>query len=98
LIFSVPNDGKNATEQMRKVANGMMSGVSDLIVIRENEVLFFECKTDVGKQSEKQKEFQYCVENLGFKYFIVRSLSEFKNKILILQNETQQNNRRYLQG
>jgi hypothetical protein len=81
LIFSVPNDGKNATEQMRKIANGMMSGVSDLIVIMENEVLFIECKTEVGKQSDKQKDFQSAVENLGFKYYIVRSLEEFKDVI-----------------
>jgi len=82
LIFSVPNDGISATEQMRKVANGMMSGVSDLIVLQENRVIFIECKTDIGKQSEKQKEFQFSVENLGFEYYLVRSLDEFKQVIL----------------
>ena len=82
MIFSVPNDGISATEQMRKVANGMMSGVSDLIVLQENRVIFIECKTDIGKQSEKQKEFQFSVENLGFEYYLVRSLDEFKQVIL----------------
>jgi hypothetical protein len=72
---------------MRKVANGMMSGVSDLIVLQDNEVLFVECKTDIGKQSDKQKEFQSCIENLGFKYFLVRSLFDFQNIILHLHSE-----------
>ena len=72
---------------MRKIANGMMSGVSDLIVLMENQCLFFECKTEIGKQSDKQKEFQLQVENLGFKYFIVRSLIDFQNIILHLHPE-----------
>ena len=38
-------------------------------------------KTEKGKQSDKQKEFQATVENLGFDYFVVRNLDEFKQKI-----------------
>ena len=81
-IFSVPNDSKDAKEQMRKIATGLMSGVSDLIILRPNETIFCEVKTDFGKQSEKQKDFQSLVENLGFKYILVRSLDDFKNKLL----------------
>jgi hypothetical protein len=90
-IFSVPNDGKNATEQMRKIANGMMSGVSDLIVLMENKCYFFELKTEVGKQSDKQKDFQIQVEKLGFKYFLVRNLFDFQNIILHLHSENTTN-------
>ena len=80
-IFSVPNDSKDAKEQMRKIATGLMSGVSDLIILRPNETIFCEVKTDAGKQSEKQKDFQKLVELLGFKYILVRSLEEFKINI-----------------
>jgi hypothetical protein len=82
IIFSVPNDSKNAVEQMRKIATGLYAGVSDLIMIHFGQVYFIELKTDTGKQSEKQKDFQLIVENQGFKYYLIRSLKEFQ-KIII---------------
>jgi hypothetical protein len=81
IIFSVPNEGKSAKEQMFKKATGLMSGVSDLICINNGEVLFIECKDLKGKQSEKQKEFQKTIELQGFKYRLVRSLEEFQKII-----------------
>lgn len=78
IIFSVPNEGKSAKEQMFKKATGLMSGVSDLICINNGEVIFIECKDLKGKQSEKQKDFQKTIELQGFKYHLVRSLEEFK--------------------
>jgi hypothetical protein len=77
LIFSVPNEGKNAKEQMYKKMLGLKSGVSDLIVLMPNRCIFIECKDDVGKQSDNQKHFEYDVLALGFEYHIVRSLDEF---------------------
>jgi hypothetical protein len=77
LIFSVPNEGKNAKEQMYKKMLGLKSGVSDLIVLMPNRCIFIECKDDVGKQSDNQKQFEYDVLALGFEYYIVRSLDEF---------------------
>lgn len=78
IIFSVPNESSNAKEQMYKKSLGLIAGVSDLIIIRPNEVLFVEVKTTVGRQSDKQKAFQSKVELLGFKYFLVRSEEDFK--------------------
>ena len=86
IIFSVPNGGtRNPREALLLKATGVVAGVSDLIIIRQNEVIFVEVKTEIGKQSDKQKEFQKTVENLGFKYILVRSLEEFK---INLQNTT----------
>ena len=84
LIFSVPNEGKNAIEQSRKKATGMLAGASDTIVVLPNKVLFIEFKDDKGRQSDKQKEFEERVNKLGFEYYIIRSLEEFKQ--LIKQN------------
>jgi hypothetical protein len=78
IIFSVPNESKNAVEQMRKITTGLYAGVSDLIAIHFGQVIFIEVKNDTGKQSEKQKDFQKLIEAQGFKYFLVRSLDEFK--------------------
>lgn len=82
-IFSVPNDSESKEETMRKKATGLLSGVSDLIVLFPNRAVFCEVKTPTGTQSETQKDFQKHVESLGFEYILVRSLDEFKTKIKI---------------
>lgn len=81
IIFSVPNDSKDAKEQMRKIATGLFSGVSDLIVIHFGKILFIEIKTEVGKQSDKQKDFENIVLSHNFQYYLIRSLDEFKKMI-----------------
>jgi hypothetical protein len=79
VIFSVPNGGyRTKSEALRLKSTGLLPGVSDLIILKPNKVVFIELKTASGKQSEKQKEFQDKVTLLGFDYFIVRSLDEFK--------------------
>jgi hypothetical protein len=84
LIFSVPNGGsRNIIEAKKLKSTGLMAGVSDLIVLKPNgETIFVEIKTDVGIQSLVQIKFQNKVEELGFKYFVVRSLDDFKELIL----------------
>lgn len=62
-------------------STGMISGVSDTIVVMPNKTIYCEFKTTEGRQSEKQKEFQQIVTNLGHKYYIVRSLEQFKEII-----------------
>lgn len=84
IIFSVPNEGKSATEQMYKKATGMLSGVSDLICINNGKILFIECKDETGKQRENQMKFQKKIESNGYKYYLVRTLEEFKT---ILTNQ-----------
>lgn len=81
IIFSVPNEGKSAKEQMFKKATGLMPGVSDLICINDGEVIFVECKDAKGKQSDKQIKFEEVVKTQGYRYILVRSLEEFKNKL-----------------
>lgn len=80
LIYSCPNE---ATYRRREYFHqiGMMSGVSDLQIITDKRVLFIECKAPQGKQSTEQRQFQSIVENLGYHYYIVRSLDQFKEII-----------------
>lgn len=80
-IFSVPNERSNAKEQMRMIATGLMSGVSDLICVLPNKVLFIEVKDATGTQKPKQKDFEQIVYNLGFEYHLVRSLEDFQKII-----------------
>lgn len=83
LVFSVPNE---ATYRRRNYFHklGMLSGVSDLILVFLNTVLFIECKSKKGRQSIEQINFQKRIESLGFKYYIIRELEELKD---IINNE-----------
>lgn len=54
-----------------------MSGESDLTLFScGGKTYFIEIKTPTGKQSKKQKAFQNAVENLGFKYIIMRNVED----------------------
>ena len=83
IIFSVPNERAGGYMAMKDLLlTGLLSGVSDLIVILQGKVLFIEVKNATGKQSPNQIKFQKQVENLGFNYYLVRDLESFKNIIL----------------
>lgn len=84
ICFSVPNE---ATRNNSKyIKSGVLAGVSDLILLHNGKTYFVELKDYKGKQSDKQKEFENIVSLQGFKYFLVRSLDEFK-KIVIFATQ-----------
>ena len=77
IVFAVPNGGKrNAVEVLGLKKEGMLTGTADVVVVLPAETLFFEFKTDIGKQSEKQKEFQAVCGQLGKPYYLVRKCFE----------------------
>lgn len=62
-------------------------GVSDIWAIPIMSKLFIvfpiiwiECKSDAGAQSEAQKEFQKTVESCGHYYWIIKSCDELEKK------------------
>jgi hypothetical protein len=82
LCFAVPNGGtRNAREAAIMKGEGVLAGVSDLVIIAKNKIAFVEMKTEKGKQTETQIQFQNKIENLGFSYFICRSLDDFIEKV-----------------
>lgn len=82
VIFSVPNE---ATFRRKNYyhAIGMLSGVSDLVVITPKDIFFIECKAPRGKQRIEQRQFEENVMRLGYTYAIVHSLDEYKNIVNI---------------
>lgn len=79
LIFSVPNERTGGFMAMKDLLlTGLLSGVSDLIVVLPERVLFVELKNAKGRQSEKQKKFEKNITALGYQYHLVRSLEEFQ--------------------
>ena len=81
--FSVPNGGLRNIRVARALkAEGALSGVSDLIIIIPNQVIFVELKNGKeGRQSDSQKEFQTKVEGFGFKYLLWRNLDDCQDFI-----------------
>lgn len=76
--FSVPNEGHGGQHRraMHMKSLGQRNGVSDLIAIMPNRVIFIEVKTPAGSQSPAQKDFQATVTSLGFEYYVVKSVDD----------------------
>lgn len=89
LIHSVPNgipipispkERARALDLLHKT--GMVNGISDLIIHGVNgRCIMAECKTETGFQSNDQQDIQRRIQDLGGKYFVFRSLIDFKEKI-----------------
>lgn len=85
-LFSIPNGGarSKATGAILK-REGVLKGVPDLFlmvpIIPTHNGLFLEAKTDIGRQSKEQKEFQKRAEEQGYAYKVFRSFDEFKEAI-----------------
>lgn len=65
-------------------ARGLVAGVSDSILLMPCGIyhgLLVEFKTEIGRQSDAQKVWQAKVESVGYKYILIRSLEEFKQKV-----------------
>lgn len=77
IFFAVPNGEKRDQVTAAKLkAAGVLSGVSDLILVFKNKVVFVELKTLKGKQSPNQVLFEGQVKKLGYDYIIWRSLDD----------------------
>lgn len=86
LYIHIPNEGNRGSDidgALRR-ALGLVAGAPDtfLFIARKGfHGLAVEFKTEVGVQSEAQKAFQVRLEMNGYKYVIIRSLTEFKKLI-----------------
>ena len=83
LMFHVENErsGSNVVDGARRVAMGLVAGVSDLILLMPRgkwHGLCIEMKTPTGDQREKQWEWQMLVEKQGYRYEIIRTIEDFK--------------------
>lgn len=79
LLFAVPNGGaRSSTEGALLKATGVISGVSDLLLMVDTETFCFELKNFYGHQSDNQRKWQKLVEREGFKYYIIRDLKQFQ--------------------
>lgn len=91
-LFAVPNGGYRTPATAAKIkAEGALPGVSDLILLIARggyHGLLIEMKTDKGRQSEAQREWQRLIGADGYKYVVVRSIEEFIKVVNDYLNET----------
>ena len=91
-LFAVPNGGYRTPTTAAKIkAEGALPGVADLILLiarGEHHGLLIEMKTDKGRQSEAQREWQELITKDGYKYVVVRSIEEFIKVVSNYLNET----------
>lgn len=86
--FAIPNensrtDSSAITGAIRK-AMGVTKGVADTFMAVQRGGyggLFIEYKTEVGKQSPEQKQWEIIIQSQGYLYRVIRSLDEFKELI-----------------
>ena len=85
LLFAVPNGGlRGKREAAIMKAEGMTAGVSDMILLVSRKgyaSLWIEFKTEKGRQTELQKEWQRIAEMHGNKYVIVRNFTQFVKEV-----------------
>lgn len=81
-LFAVPNGGsRNKAEAARLKAEGVLSGVADLILLKPNRrygALLIELKYGKNKQSPTQIAWQndLCSSD-EYRYVVVRSVADF---------------------
>lgn len=85
LLFAVPNGGlRGKVEAAIMKAEGMTAGVADMILLMPRKgyaSLCIEFKTEKGRQTQNQKDWQHEAEKHGNKYVIVRNFSQFVKEI-----------------
>lgn len=88
LLFHVQNEldrpDANAMLGARRRAEGIVRGVSDLILLIVRgpyHGLMIEMKRPDGYQSSYQREWQKIVEAQGYKYVVCRSLEQFQIEV-----------------
>ena len=85
ILFAVPNGGARSKATAGKLkAEGVVAGVADLLLLvpsRGFHGLCVEMKTEMGRQSPEQKEWQAKAEAAGYKYVVCHSLDEFMETI-----------------
>lgn len=91
FCFAVVNElaggGRSAAVRMARAKRmGLVAGVSDLIIVLPERLIFMEVKTPKGRLSASQKAFRDAMEALGFEYTVARSVDDAEASIFRGQN------------
>lgn len=83
LYFEIHNNAFSAQSGMLHKSIGRIAGVADncLLLPDKGGTIFFEFKSEHGRQSNAQKKWGHLVQNNGYPYYIVKSLQEFQEYV-----------------
>jgi len=73
------NNSANKIQGNQNKSLGLIKGRSDMVYYNKGKATMLEIKTDNGKQSKAQKDWETTIKNAGFDYIILRSLQDFKD-------------------
>lgn len=83
IFWSTPNEllgsarSKGGLGRMARFKRmGLRSGVADIVIVKNGCTLFLELKSEVGRQSENQKQFQADAIDAGAEYAVAHNLDE----------------------
>jgi hypothetical protein len=82
LWFAVPNGGmrdKRVAQHLK--AEGVQSGVADIIIIWRGRAIACELKAEKGRQSESQKAWADQLTLAGGVYFVARSVDDLEARL-----------------
>ena len=83
IIFSVPNGGKRGKFEAKRLKDeGLMSGVSDLIILHHSKILFLEMKRTNTKLSPSQKKFFEKLKKQNIDFIVGYGATDASQKIL----------------
>lgn len=94
-MIAIPNGGARNLLVARKLkTEGVLAGAPDLMLFYPSAPwhgLMIEMKTEKGRQTESQKQFEDMAEEVGYHYVVCRSLDDFAREVrayLRKRNET----------
>ncbi len=89
FAFKVKDQALQVNGRYRKNPYAI-NGVADICVFLDSSTMWLEVKTEKGRQSESQKEFQARVERWRGLYHVVRSIDDVRE---ILKGEVRRGGR-----
>lgn len=82
MYLHIENNAHN--NKLRATKNKKLKGMPDFIVFLKHRItIFVELKTETGKQTPEQVEYEKRIKEMGFPYFLCRSFDEFVEAVTI---------------
>jgi hypothetical protein len=69
-------------KQFRKLGKYARAGMADILAVKEGKAIFLEAKSEVGKVSPNQEQFEEDATAAGARYHVIRSIDDVQKRAL----------------